>query len=118
MITRKSFIVRLAGWAGGSSGLWLAACGGGDDDADPPPPGPSSCTAREITANHGHALSIPVADLDSPVAMTYGIQGAADHSHRVTFNPAQLGQLKAGQAVTVTSTVDFGHSHGVTEACA
>lgn len=118
MISRKSFIARLAACAGGSGLLWLAGCGGADDDSDPVPQGPSSCAAREITANHGHALSVPVADLDSAVPMTYSIQGVADHSHHVTFSPAQLAQLKAGQAVTVTSTVEFGHSHGVTEACA
>lgn len=118
MITRKTFVVRLAAWAGGGTLLSIAGCGGGDDDSDPSSQSPAACVAREITANHGHQLSIPVADLDSTVAMTYSIQGTADHAHQVSFSPAQLAQLKAGVAVTVASTVAFGHSHAVTEACA
>jgi hypothetical protein len=116
MITRKTFVARLAAWAGGGSALWLAGCGGGGGD-DSAMPGLSACAATEITGNHGHQLSIAPADLDSPTAMTYGIRGAADHDHLVTFSADQLARLKSGQSVTVTSTVTFGHSHAVTEAC-
>lgn len=115
MITRKTFVARLAAWAGAGTVLGLAGCGGGDDD--PAEQGLVACAATEITGNHGHQLSIAPADLDSPAAMTYGIRGAADHDHLVTFSADQLARLKSGLAVTVMSTVAFGHSHAVTEAC-
>ena len=70
-----------------------------------------------IAGNHGHVLSIPAADLNATVDMTYGIQGSADHNHTVTFTPAQLAQLKAGTAVTVTSTTNLSHSHDVGTRC-
>lgn len=115
MLTRKTFLVR---WVGGSWLLALGGCGGGGgySGGNPQPMG-AGCSATAIVGNHGHTLAIPTADLDSTVAMTYNIQGAADHNHQVTFSPAQLAQLKAGQAVTVTSTVTLAHSHDVTEMC-
>jgi hypothetical protein len=116
MVTRKAFLVQLAG------GGWLLAtggCGGGGDAyGSGPAPAAGGCGATSITDNHGHALAIPTADLSSATDKTYSIQGAADHGHDVTFSAAQLAQLKAGQAVMVTSTIAFSHSHDVTEACA
>jgi hypothetical protein len=124
-ITRKRF---LGAAAGSTIVLWLQACGGGDD-ADPPapapapPPGPGGgalqcgSTGTAIAGNHGHALTIAAADLDSPTNQTYSIAGAANHTHSVTFTPAQLQALKAGQSVTVTSTTDASHEHSVTASC-
>lgn len=124
MVTRTQFLAQLtsAGWL-----LALAGCGGGDDAAPaaagpnpPPPPPPAaalSCSATQIANNHGHTLSIPAADLNSSVSMSYNIQGAGDHGHQVTFSAAQLAQLKAGQTVTVSSTTTASHSHDVSGAC-
>ena len=125
MLTRKAFLAQLGtgGWA-----VVLAGCGGGggsyDASAAPPPPAPapapgtlSSCSATQITDNHGHTLVIPVADLTSTVAKTYSIDGTAGHSHQVTFSPAQLASLRTGGAVTVTSSIALAHSHDVTGAC-
>ena len=117
MVTRKAFLMQLAG------GGWLLAlggCGGGGGDGygGTSSPATTGCGATAITDNHGHALAIPTADLSSATAKTYSIQGVADHSHDVTLSAAQLAQLKLGQAVMVTSTVAFSHSHNVTEACA
>jgi hypothetical protein len=125
MLTRKMFLAQLAngGWA-----VVLAGCGGGGSDynaAPPPAPSPtpappggvSSCSAVQITGNHGHALSIPVADLMSTVAMSYNIQGSADHNHQVTFSPAQLASLQTGASVTVSSTTTLSHSHDLSETC-
>lgn len=115
MLTRKTFLVQMAG---GSWLLALGACGGGGSDGggDTPPTG-AGCTANTISSNHGHTLTILAADLNSAVDMTYNIQGAADHNHTVTFTAAQLAQLKAGQAVTVNSSTTLQHLHGVTETC-
>ncbi|KQU78115.1 MULTISPECIES: hypothetical protein [unclassified Rhizobacter] len=128
-MTRKGF---LGAAAGSTVMLFLQACGGGGSDyngspapapgpapAPAPGPAPQSCGASNaaITGNHGHVLTIPTADLDSATAMTYDIHGAASHSHSVSFTPAQLQALKAGQIVVVTSTTDSQHSHVVTPGC-
>ena len=85
-----------------------------------PGPGPQQCgsSGGAVSGNHGHALAIPSADLDSAAAVTYDIRGNADHPHSVTFTPAQLQQLKAGQSVTVLSTTNASHDHSVTATCA
>jgi hypothetical protein len=62
-------------------------------------------------------VTIPPADRDSMVVMTYNIQGASDHNHTITLSPAQLASLKtAGATVTVESS-DNGHTHFVTVSC-
>jgi hypothetical protein len=128
-ITRKAF---LGGAAYSTVVLLLQACGGGDDDnsgaapapapapAPGPAPAPAQCgsTGAAISGNHGHALTIPAADLDSATNMTYSILGTANHAHSVTFTPAQLQALKAGQGVTVQSTTNSFHDHAVTATCA
>jgi len=119
-ISRKRFIEALAG---GSALLVFSGCGGGDSSyggGNPAPaPAPTSGCSEAISGNHGHALTIAVADLDSPTAKSYDIMGAAAHSHQVTFSTAQLAQLKAGTPVTVTSTAfsGDGHMHDVTATC-
>ncbi len=118
MVDRKTFVLRLV------SGGWLlstAGCGGGggygDGGSPATTPAATSCSASAISGNHGHTLSIPLADLNSTVAMSYSIQGSADHAHQVTFSATQLAQLKAGQPVTVTSSTTNAHNHDLTEAC-
>lgn len=71
-----------------------------------------------ITQNHGHTISIPLADLDSSTAKTYAIRGSSDHSHDVTFEPQDLADLKAGLSVKKTSTNGgTTHDHDVTVLC-
>lgn len=119
-ITRKEFLGAAAG--GTVLLLLLQSCGGGggDDDNNNPPPSGQSCGASgaAIAGNHGHTLSIPSADLDATTNQTYDITGTANHAHSVTFTPAQLQLLKAGQSVMVTSTTVSAHEHVVTASCA
>jgi len=88
----------------------------------PPPPPPAvalSCGATAITGNHGHALTIPSADVDSPIDMVYSIMGAADHNHFVTVTVAQLALIKSKTPATIMSTMGpDGHTHLVTVNCA
>lgn len=124
MTTRKIFLNQLAG---GGLALALGACGGGDDSPAPapapgpapapPPPPAAPCNAFTFSANHRHSLVIARADLDSTVARTYNVQGTGDHGHTVTLSPAHLAQLKAGQTVSVTSTMDSGHTHQLGGGC-
>ncbi len=115
-ISRKQF---LGATTAGTVLLWLQGCGGGgDDDNNPPPAQSCGATGAAIAGNHGHALSIARADLDSTVNRTYDITGTANHPHSVTFTPVQLQALRAGQSVTVTSSTDAAHEHAVTASCA
>jgi hypothetical protein len=119
-ISRKRFLETVAS---GGALLLFSSCGGGGSDynggtAGGNPMLVSSCTPA-ISANHDHVLAIAVGDLDSGTPRTYNIQGAATHSHGVTFSVNQLRQLRAGEAVTVTSTPfpGDGHTHEVTVTC-
>jgi len=118
-ISRKRFVEAL--FSGGAL-LLISGCGGGDNDNDNGSQnggGLLQGCGSTIAANHGHAITIPVADLDSPTARTYDIAGAAGHSHTITLSPAQLQQLKAGVTVAVTSSPSTGdgHTHGVSIGC-
>ena len=113
MPDRKTFILQLAG---GGLGLMLGGCGGGGGE-DPPVVAAAACGRFDFSANHGHALSLSAADLDSTVARTFSVQGSAPHSHQVTLSPAQLAALKAGLSVVVATSVDATHSHDVSGSC-
>ncbi len=101
--------------------LSLQACGGGDSGSVSGPGFGGGCGATSIAGNHGHVLNMPTADLTSATARHYAVQGNADHTHQVTFSPAQLTDLKNGNSGTVTSTagVNSGgsHTHVVTARC-
>jgi hypothetical protein len=128
--SRRRLLFASAG--AGAFATVLSACGGGGGyspsssmppPSPPPPPGTLSCSATAIVGNHGHSLTIPAADTNSMVSMTYNIQGISDHNHMVTLTPAQLAQIKVMSSVTITST--FGssanfpnHQHDVTVNCA
>lgn len=112
-VTRKAFLGDLAG---GMVLLVIGGCGGGGGYSAAPAPAAAGCAAT-ISGNHGHALSIPAADLDATAPRTYDIQGSADHTHQVTFSAADLAQLKAGQTVTVISTTALAHEHSISETC-
>jgi len=117
MVTRKRFL-QAAG--SGTILLWLQACGGGGDGGGGsglPAAGTCGSSGAAISGNHGHSLTIDKADLDSMTDMTYSIMGSATHDHTITLTVAQLGALKAGQAVTVTSSVVLAHDHSVMITC-
>lgn len=110
----------------GALPLLMSACGGSDDSPPAPPPAPTpppppvalSCGATAVSANHGHALMIPAADVDSTVAKTYSILGTAGHDHTIDLTPAQLAQIKGKMSVAINSSVTNGHFHAVTVNCA
>lgn len=79
--------------------------------------GALSCRAS-ITQNHGHAIIVPVGDLDSSTAKTYSIKGTSAHDHKVVLDADDFSMLKSGLSVKKTS--DFGgetHDHDVTVLC-
>jgi hypothetical protein len=118
-MTRKGF---LGAATGGTILLILQACGGGGSDSTPSGSGGQQgmqcgSSGAAISGNHGHALEIPAADLDSTTDMSYSIQGTASHTHTIVLTVAQLQMLKAGQAVTVASSTTLSHNHNVTATC-
>lgn len=102
----------------GSAALLLVyGCGGGDGGTVAPSGSSCSASGTAISLNHGHALLIPLMDLDSLIAMSYSIRGSSDHDHTVTLELTQLRQLKAGASVTVDASVQSAHTHVVMLAC-
>ena len=114
-ITRRVFSQAMTGSA---TLLLVHGCGGGGGGGSAAPSG-TSCGASgtAISLNHGHALVIPLMDLDSMVAISYSSRGSADHDHTVTLEVVQLRQLKGGASVTVEASVQSAHTHVVTLAC-
>lgn len=138
MMTRQEFLRSLAGL---SAGAFVVACTKSDgspeptvDAKSPDGPGPTidappvkmdappamSCntTSSQISANHGHALTVPIADVMAGVDKMYNIKGASAHPHMITITAAQFAMIKANTAITVTSSNDAGHTHDVTVTCA
>jgi phage gp45-like len=76
-----------------------------------------TCKPPVISANHGHKLTVPAADVTAHVTKTYSIKGTSGHDHLVTITAAQFAQLGAGHAITVASTNSAGHTHSVTVTC-
>ena len=116
MLTRKLFLRQMGG---GCMTLVLAGCGGGGSDGKVTPPPTSTCNNFVFSGNHGHALEIPDADLNSLTDKSYSIQGTASHDHPFTLTAANLARLKAGQTILVVTTgIALEHSHDVSGSCA
>ena len=82
---------------------------------------PAACasTSSAISANHGHAVTVSLADVMAGADKTYDITGVSGHSHAITVTAVMFAMLKlAGDKIMVTSTVGAGHTHVVTVTCA
>jgi len=64
-----------------------------------------------ISNNHGHALSIPLADIEAGADMTYSAMGTATHCHEVTLTAADFATLKGGGSVTKFSCNGGDHEY-------
>ena len=140
VLTRQGFLRIGIAWIGASTlpfGLGCPADDTGDDGAGSGSDGSgggNTTTAADgestaagascendpsvmITANHGHVLMVPLADVMAGVEVTYDIQGTADHAHTVTLDADHFAMLEQGIQVTVASSF-AGHNHQVTVACA
>jgi hypothetical protein len=115
-LTRKDFLKTSLAAAGAVVGIGSAACGG-DDEGGGGGGGKNECET-DITANHGHTLTVSPADVEAGVAKTYVLSTANGHSHDVLVSPANFSSLKSGSPVSVTSsTAGDGHNHSVTITC-
>ncbi len=113
-ITRSEFLMSIA--TGAAFGA-LAACGGDDGGGGIDAP-PGACALNEnIGGNHGHVLTVSMADVTAGAERTYDITGSSIHIHSVTLTAAHFTMLAANQTVTVTSTSGSQHTHTVTITC-
>ncbi len=110
--TRKEFLLVLAGSAA------AAACGGSSSTPGTPPNCLQNGTNSEISANHGHSLTVSKADIQAGVDKTYDIMGTATHSHLLTLTAADFAKLAANQSAIEVSTNVEAHTHTVTVSCA
>ena len=75
---------------------------------------------NEIGNNHGHALSLNIAQVVELFGLTSGgvdqvmsIQGQSGHPHEILLNQEMLVALLADRQLEVESTLVAGHSHSV-----
>lgn len=77
----------------------------------------SNGTSSSIDSNHGHTLTVSVADIQAGVDKSYSIAGTAGHDHTVTLTASHFTSLSQSTSVQVTSSLN-GHTHTVTVSCA
>ena len=115
-LTRREFTLEaaLAILAGCVITVSDTACSKSTTTPTPPVAPPSDVTGN-ISANHGHTVTISGAQITAGVALVaLTIQGTAPHVHTVDISQADLTALRNRQAVTVTSTTGNNHTHTVT----
>lgn len=126
-MTRKDFLGTLIkGTAvGAGAAMLLSACGGDDGGGGGTPDatgGLGNCAANgtsvTIAANHGHTLTVSMADVAAGTSRTYDIMGTSLHTHSVILTPAHFTMLAANQVVTVMSSDGSAHTHAITVRCA
>jgi hypothetical protein len=82
-----------AGAGGMSTGGMSGSAGSG---------GGSMCTkdiTAQISMNHGHTLTLPIADVMAGVAKIYNARGTATHDHYVQVTAADFTLLKTGGTI-------------------
>lgn len=118
-MTRKDFLRSIVGVGVGAVGVAaIAGCGGDDDGGGTDAPA-VACTAptAAIGTNHGHTITVSLADVNAAADKTYDISGTGGHPHMVTITAAQFTQIKNGQTLMINSTSGGGHTHAVTFMC-
>ncbi len=107
---RRSFLMRIGGTlVAVPVALVAVACGSDDAEVDA-----ANATQFSVTSSgaHTHALTIICADLQG-TGVTYTSGSGGGHSHQVTLTAAQVGQLAAGELVTVAITTPHAHSWAI-----
>lgn len=90
-----------AGTAPAGGGGTSSAGNGGVGGSGGAPPAPNCSTQLRvlITADHGHALEVSLADVMAGVTKAYDTKGKSDHSHWIVLTPADFTKLQAGMSV-------------------
>jgi len=119
-MTRKEFLRSVVGAGVGALGVAAIAGCGGDDGGGGSVDAPAvACTtpASAIGTNHGHTITVTLADVNAAADKTYDITGSSPHAHSVMVTAAQFTQIKNGQTLNITSSSGGGHTHVVTVMC-
>lgn len=132
-MNRKTFIKKTTvGLLFGIPAVTMLGCSGDDNGNGSPNPDPDptptakncvengTSTSVSTSQNHTHSLSVSKEDVAAGVEKTYNLSQSADHDHQVTLSASNFQALKdsPNQSISITSTVDSGHSHNVTVSCA
>lgn len=113
MTTRREMLLAL-----GAMALVPGCSSSGGNGIDAAPGSDAGGCGSTIELNHGHALTVPAADVAAGTAQTYDITGAAAHAHSVSLSAADFSLLRTAGMVIVTSTTGGAHTHTVTVRCA
>jgi len=126
MMDRKTFIQKSVGaMLIAFPAYSLLGCSSSDDSGEnqnPDSDANADClangTAVSIGSNHGHSLTVSMADVQSGTEKTYFIQGTSVHDHSVSLTSANFTALKSNTNISVTSSNNDGHTHSVQVSCA
>ena len=71
-----------------------------------------SRVVARVGKNHGHVLTMSLADVTAGAEKTYDLTGKAKHAHSVTLTPEHMRRLLAGELVRTESTTGL-HAHRI-----
>jgi len=117
-LSRREAIILLGG-----ATITIAACGSSSPSnpsgtptpgATPTPGGTVANKTAQISANHGHTLTITAAQLTAAGALTLTTTGNAGHDHTLALTGAEVTQIAGGTQVAKATSTDGGHSHTAT----
>ena len=96
------------GSTGGSSGSGGTGGTGGSKDGGA---GCGMAVVALISGNHGHALSVPPADVEAGAEKVYNTRGTANHDHYVRVTAQDFAALKTGGTVIKRSCNGGDHEY-------
>ncbi len=92
----------------------IAGCDSGDGGVVKEEATGLSNRSGSITNNHGHTVVLTEAQLQAGAAVTLDLTQGGGHTHTVALSADQVQAIEGGDTVSVTSSVNSGHSHNVT----
>jgi hypothetical protein len=114
-ITRRQFTLDAALALLAGCVITVSEACSGNKATIPSTPAPTTDVSGNVSANHGHAVTISAALINAGTGIVgLSITGMATHPHTISVSQNELASLRNRQAVTVTSTTDSGHNHSVT----
>src|SRR5689334_13529136 len=98
-LTRAAFVKSALSTV--AAAVLVPACGDDDDDGGT---NSANCTSGSVTTeigtNHGHTLTVPLADVTAGTAKSYTLTTGNNHTHVVEVTAANFSALKASGSVS------------------
>ena len=103
-----------------AAGAFLQSCADSSDDSSSS--GDPECSTDgdynwKISGNHGHTVDLTTAQVNADTPVTLELTLGNGHMHTVDLAATDLAAVGDGDAVSMTSSTDTGHSHTVTFNC-